>query len=180
MDKKKVVPQPTFSPSVEPVWTYPQLLNDLDKKVSEQYRELTTKVENGQEALRQLARDVKADVSQQVALANSAMELATSQVAVDHKKNVDTVKALIADVERKISTQENNLQKTISALNESVKNTKIQVEDTDSAITITTIGKDYKPVKAVIKKPVPDNKTIIMMHMEILDGNMNYFLQTSM
>lgn len=161
MDKKKVVPQPTFSPNVEPVWTYPQLLNDLDKKVSEQYRALTTKVENGQEALRQLARDVKADVSQQVALANSAMELATSQVAVDHKKNVDTVKALVADVERKVSTQENNLQKTISALNESVKNTKIQVEDTDSAITITTIGKDYKPVKAVIKKPVPDNKTII-------------------
>jgi hypothetical protein len=35
------------------------------------------------------------------------------------------------------------------------------VEDTDSAITITTIGKDYKPVKAVIKKPVPDNRTII-------------------
>jgi hypothetical protein len=37
------------------------------------------------------------------------MELATSQVAVDHKKNIDTVKALVADVERKISIQEHNM-----------------------------------------------------------------------
>ena len=47
MEKKRVVPQPTFSSSIEPVWTYPQQLKDLDTKVNEQYAALTAKVENG-------------------------------------------------------------------------------------------------------------------------------------
>ena len=161
MEKKRVVPQPTFSSNIEPVWTYPQQLKELDTKVNEQYAALTAKVENGQEALRQLARDLKNETAQQLALATSKIELTASQVAVGNKKTTEAVQTMLAAAENKADVRDAKNKKIIDDLQKAVENVRIDVQDSDTEVKISTLDASKKPVTAVIKKPQPDNKSIV-------------------